>query len=40
MKKYIVPQLVCVDLRAEERVCDCEYKTGLCEEGWWEGLQS
>lgn len=46
MKKYIAPKLVCVDLRAEERVCDCKYETGACTDdegnlvGFWTGLQS
>ncbi|MEN6316030.1 MAG: hypothetical protein ABFD25_17480 [Clostridiaceae bacterium] len=46
MKKYVAPKMVCVDLRAEERVCECTVESGECvdDQGnlivWWEGANS
>jgi len=47
MKKYVAPEMVYVDLRAEERVCDCKYEPGECHDeatgdpiNIWDGLNS
>lgn len=47
MKKYISPEITYTDLRADERVCTCNYETGGCTDpktgqpiGYWVGLNS
>ncbi len=43
MKKYVAPEITVTDLRAEERVCTCEYRNiGACTEPIyvWENLNS
>jgi|LSQX01.2.fsa_nt_gb hypothetical protein len=42
MKKYVAPEINCVELRADERVCTCTYYDGACsaEYNTWVGLNS
>jgi len=45
MKKYVAPEIVCIDLRTEERVCECSYEPGDCHDSTgpinvWIGLKS